>query len=170
MKQRIQGIIFTAVGDQPPHSNLPPKALTGWSASWFSNFPCRKVKKDNQNIDFKFATREFRLGGSNFHLSLPPTLFNKLVGVTVGMSVLSPGTFSKTITGLKSFAMFLLFSECYNINVRFLSKAAIIQNLREEEEFVLSIFTHTNLKIIVRYTIWIYYIDTVFIFALWIYT
>jgi hypothetical protein len=67
-----------------------------------------------------------------------------LVGVTVGMSVLSLETFPETLTGLKSSEMFLLFSESYNINVLFISGAAIIPNLREEEEFALSIFYHTN--------------------------
>jgi len=67
-----------------------------------------------------------------------------LVGVTIGMSVLSLETFPETLTGLKSSEMFLLFRGSHNTNDLFISGAAIIPNLREEEEIVLSIFTHTN--------------------------
>jgi len=105
------------------------------------------VNKDNQDINTSFLTQLIRLGGALFYLSLPPTLFKVAVGVTVGMSVLNLETYSKPATRLEISEMFLLYNKNYNINVLFISGAAIIPNLREEEEFIISIFSPTNQRL-----------------------
>jgi len=59
-------------------------------------------------MNIRFAGGQIRLGGALFYLSVHPTLFYMLVGVAVGISVLSLETFSQATTGLEISEMFLL--------------------------------------------------------------